>query len=132
MKNYIDNFSRTAGKIWKTLEKYGPQYQEELVKKIKINENDFYAGVGWLARENKICRIGTKYQLGETNLTNEIGNNAGIVWNTLNTTQDINISTITEISQIRVRDAYSALGWLARENKIQVLEGTDKKFKLKY
>jgi len=54
MKNYIDSFSRAAGKIWKALDKYGPLNQEELVRKTKLNKNDFFAGVGWLARENKI------------------------------------------------------------------------------
>jgi len=132
MKNYIDSFSRAAGKIWKALDKYGPLNQEELVRKTKLNKNDFFAGVGWLARENKICKISTKYQLGETNLTNEIGNNAGKVWNTLNAKQDIDVSTITKISQITTRDAYSALGWLARENKIQASKGSEQKFKLIY
>ena len=84
MRNNMNNFGKTAGKIWKTLDKYGPLNQEELTRKTKLNINDFFVGVGWLARENKICKIGTKYQLGETNLTNEIGSNAGKVWNTLN------------------------------------------------
>jgi len=131
MKNNIDNFGRNAGKIWKTLEKYGPLNRDNLIKKNKLNQSDFYAGVGWLARENKINKIGTKYQLGETNLTNDIGTNAGKVWNTLNTTKDVDVSTIAEISQIKITDAYCALGWLARENKIQVSTGKEIKYSLK-
>jgi len=123
MTHVVDKYGRTAGKIWKILEKYGPLNENELIKRLKINKYDFFVGIGWLARENKICKQGAKYQLGETNLTNFIGNYAGIVWNTLNTTQDIDISTIAEISQIRVEDAYSALGWLARENKIKTSKG---------
>ena len=123
MNNVVDKYGRTAGKIWKTLEKYGPLNGTDLIKKLRLNKNEFYAGVGWLARENKICKNGTKYQLGETNLTSFIGNYAGIVWNTLNTTQDIDVSSIAEISQIKIKDAYSALGWLARENKIRTSKG---------
>lgn len=131
MKNNIDNFGRNAGKIWRTLDKYGPLNESDLVRKIRLNKSDFYAGVGWLARENKICKIGTKYQLGETNLTNGIGSDAGKVWMILQTTQDVNVSTIAELSQIKTRDAYSALGWLARENKIRASTGKIKKYKLK-
>jgi len=92
MKNNTDNFGKTAGKIWKTLEKYGPLSRDNLIKKNRLNQSDFYAGVGWLARENKISKTGTKYQLGDTNLTNDIGANAGKVWNILNSTKDVNVS----------------------------------------
>jgi len=130
MKNNIEKFGQTAGKIWQILDKYGPLNEKELVKKIPLNKNDFYVGLGWLARENKICKVGTKYQLGNTNLTNQIGINAGKVWNTLNKTKDIDVSTIAEISQIKDKDAYSALGWLARENKIYASSEKKIKFKL--
>jgi len=130
MDNNYNKFGLTAGKIWKALEKYGPLKEDELVKKIKINRSDFYAGLGWLARENKINKIGTKYQLGYTNLTDKIGINAGKVWNALNTTQDVNITTIARISKINLKDAYSALGWLARENKIQTIKDKDTRYKL--
>lgn len=132
MRNNIDNFGRTAGKIWKSLEKYGPLNEKDLFKKIRLNHNDFYAAIGWLARENKICKVGSKYQLGETNLTDNIGNNAGKVWNTLSTTKDIDVSTIAEISQIQINDTCSALGWLARENKIKASTGKEKKYNLIY
>jgi len=131
MRNSIDNFGKTAGKIWKILERYGPLNEDELILKTKINKNDFYAGIGWLARENKICKIGTRYQLGETNLTEFIGENAGKIWQTLNKMQDIDLTTITEFSNIKIKDAYSALGWLAREDKLYVSTGTNKKYKLK-
>ena len=131
MKNNINNFGKNAGKIWRTLEKYGSLEEDDLIRKMRVNRNDFYAGIGWLARENKICKIGSKYQLGETNLTNNIGNNAGKVWNTLNSTQDVDISTIAKITNIKIKDTYFALGWLAREDKILISEGKDIKYKLK-
>ena len=119
MKNAVDNFGRTAGKIWRALDKNGPLSEEALVKKTRLNKNDFYAGIGWLARENKVSKDGTIYRLSETNLTEKIGGDAGKIWNTLNTTKDINVTSITKISQVKIKDAYSALGWLARENKIK-------------
>ena len=36
MKNNVNNFGRTAGKIWKALEKYGPLDENDLIRKIKL------------------------------------------------------------------------------------------------
>ena len=120
MRNTIDNFGRTAGKIWKTLDKYGPLTEDDLVKKMRLNKTDFYAGLGWLARENKISKKGRMYELSETNLTEKVGGDAGKIWNVLNANRDINITSIAKISQVSIRNAYTALGWLAREDKIKV------------
>jgi len=125
MKNVVNIFGQNAGKIWTALNVYGPLSKDILISKTRIKENDFYTGLGWLARENKICKNGSKYELKETNLTEKIGVNAGKVWNVLNSQGDIDISTITKIAQINKSDAYSALGWLAREDKIKALK--DKK-----
>ena len=119
MRNIVDNYGLTAGKIWKTLSIYGPLNEESLIKKNRLNKNEFYAGVGWLARENKIFKNGNIYELRETNLTEKIGGAAGKVWKAIYTTQNINISSIAKISNISLKDAYSALGWLAREDKIK-------------
>ena len=125
MKNVVNIFGQNAGKIWTALNVYGPLSKDILINKTRIKENDFYKGLGWLARENKISKNGSKYELKETNLTDKIGVDAGKVWNVLNSQGDIDISTITKIAQINKRDAYSALGWLAREDKIKVFK--DKK-----
>lgn len=118
MRDISQNFGVNAGKIWNVLYKKGPQTETNLLKNTKLNETDFYAAVGWLARENKICITGTKYKLGETNLTYTIGNNAGKVWDTLNNEGTVDVSTIAKVTKIKTYDAYSALGWLARENKV--------------
>jgi len=132
MLDLINNYGRTAGKIWKTLSTYGPLDEKNIIKKGRINKNDFYVGIGWLARENKIFKNGSVYQLKETNLTEKIGCDAGRVWNTLYTTKDINISTIAKISQIPLKNAYSAVGWLAREDKIKTnIDNKKIKFVLK-
>ena len=132
MRNIIDNYGRTAGKIWKALFTYGSLDEENLIKKSRLNKNEFYAGVGWLARENKIFKNKSIYELRETNLTEKIGGTAGKVWNALYTTQNINVSSIAKISEITLKDAYSALGWLAREDKIKTnWDNKQIKFELK-
>jgi len=120
MRDITKNFGRNAGKIWVSLNKFGPQSQSSLIKKTKISLNEFHAGIGWLARENKISKDGILYNLGETNLTNVIGENAGKVWRLLDSEGQVEIPLIAKLSKIKIQDAYSALGWLARENKIQV------------
>jgi len=119
MQNLVDNYGKNAGKIWNTLSMYGPLDEKNIIKKGRLNKNDFYLGVGWLARENKIFKNGEVYQLSGTNLTEKIGGDAGKVWNALFKTQDINISAIAKFSNIQLKDAYSAIGWLAREDKIK-------------
>lgn len=132
MRDINDNYGNIAGKIWRILTVYGPLDEQNLIEKSRVTKNDFYAGIGWLARENKVYKTRTTYQLGTTNLTDEIGINAGKVWDALNTTQDIDISTIAKISQIKPKDAYSALGWLAREDKLKSSTRNNQiKFKLK-
>lgn len=66
------------------------------------------------------------YKLGETNLTNKIGEDAGEVWKTLNTLENVDISSIANLAQIGEKDAYSAVGWLTREDKIQAKKESSK------
>jgi len=118
MVDIIDKFGRNAGKIWLELNKKGPLEEKSLLKKTRLNEEDLHAAIGWLAREDKICYTDGKYQLSPTNLTEKIGGNAGKVYNTLVSLGEINVSSIAKISKIQKKDAYSAIGWLAREDKI--------------
>lgn len=119
MRDATEFFGRNAGKVWIALNVHGPLKENELLKKTRMNEEDFYAAVGWLARENKIYRTSNqKYQLKETNLTNRIGRNAGKIYQTLYNKNEIDVSTIAKSTKIKINDAYSALGWLAREDKI--------------
>ena len=119
VRNITEKFGINAGKVWTTLNMHGPLTSSNLLKNTRLSLNDLYAAIGWLARENKIYKNGSKYELKETNLTDKIGLDAGKVWNALNSQRDIDVSTIAEIAQVNRRDAYSALGWLARENKIK-------------
>jgi hypothetical protein len=131
MKEVTQKFGENAGKVWETLNKYGPLTENTLIKNTRLNVNDFSAAIGWLARENKICKNGLKYELRETNLTDKIGTDAGKVWTAISTLGEVDVSSITRVAQIKERDAYSALGWLAREDKIVSTEPPTREGKLK-
>jgi len=118
MNEVIKSIGQNAGILWDVLNKEGPQVQTKLMKKTRLSENDFYGAVGWLARENKIRKDNRTYKIGETNLTEKIGTDAGKVWNALDGRNELDVSTIARLANIEKRDCYSALGWLAREKKI--------------
>jgi len=132
MRDVTKNFGQNAGKIWISLNTFGPQNESSLIKNSKLSLRNFYVGLGWLARENKIYKDGEFYKLGDTNLTNTIGENAGKVWRILASKGQVDISSIAKVTQTTIQDAYTALGWLAREDKIKTT-GKNKqiKFKLK-
>ncbi len=43
-----------AGTIWKALDQNGAQTLKQIKKAAKITEKDFYLGLGWLLREDKV------------------------------------------------------------------------------
>lgn len=49
-----------------------------------------------------------------------IGENAGIIWNLLNDHQKWDIDTLKQASGLPENEIYCAIGWLARENKIEI------------
>jgi len=49
-----------------------------------------------------------------------IGTNAGIIWNLLNNNQRWSISQLNDASGLSTPEIYTAIGWLARENKIEI------------
>ena len=118
MKQLIDEFGWNAGKVWKTLSTKGPLKEEALLQTTKLSEDELWTAIGWLARENKICKENNLYKLGQTNLTPKVGADAGKVWHTVAKQGEMDISMIAKIIQITEVDAYCALGWLARENKV--------------
>jgi hypothetical protein len=118
MNEIIKSFGFNAGKVWETLNAEGPQVQTKLMKKTELRDEEFFGAVGWLARENKICKDKRTYKIGETNLTDKIGTDAGRVWSVLSTKKEMDISTISRLTQLNKKDCYSALGWLAREGKL--------------
>ncbi len=134
MNNPIDEFGRHAGRIWETLSNNGTTLtQTKLQKTANLSDEAFHQAIGWLARENKINRTGMIYRLGDTNLTPKIGTNAGKIWNLLVSQKEADITTITRRTNIDEQDVHAAIGWLARENKIEAQVGKNNQlvFRLK-
>jgi hypothetical protein len=116
----IDEFGTNAGKIWSALNNNGASLTQTKLQKItNLPDEAFYGAIGWLARENKINKIGITYRLGDTNLTTKIGTNAGKIWKLLTSQKEADLMTITRRIDIDEQDVHSAIGWLARENKIE-------------
>jgi hypothetical protein len=115
----INSFEQSVGKVWKALNSKGPLTENKLIWGTKLENNMFYNAVGWLARENKISKEGDTYKLGETNLTSKIGKDAGKVWRVLDTWGEVDVISISRLARIEEEDASSAIGWLAREGKIE-------------
>ena len=122
-KDVVEEFGNSAGKVWKELDTHGPLNEKDLQKNTKLPKNNIHAAIGWLARENKIQYENNMYILGESNLTDEIGKDAGRIWETLEKHKEIDIQSISRIAKINENNVYHALGWLAREDKISVKKG---------
>lgn len=122
-KDVVEEFGNSAGKVWMELNSHGPLNEKDLLKNTRLSKNNVYAAIGWLARENKIQYENNMYILGETNLKDEIGKDAGKIWETLEKHKEIDIHSISRIAKINEASLYYALGWLAREDKILVKKG---------
>ncbi len=119
MGEITTKYGKNAGQIWKLLNKKGALDKQKIIENASINEHDFHVSVGWLARENKINKNEDKYQLDRTNLTEEIGSNAGKIWKILDIWGEADLSMMKRLADINEQELYQALGWLAREDKIQ-------------
>lgn len=51
----------------------------------------------------------------------KIGINAGLVWNALNN-GSLEVKNLKKATKLTDKDLYAALGWLAREGKVQFTE----------
>jgi len=131
MIDIMEEFGRNAGELWKTLNALGPLPETKLMENARLQEDEFYVAVGWLARENKICKTGPLYKLGETNLIAKIGSDAGKVLDVIDKRRKIDVLDIANILQIEEREVYSALGWLAKENKIEPKTTIPKEYRIK-
>ena len=49
-----------------------------------------------------------------------IGSYAGLVWQALNEADALGIKQIKKITKLKDKEVYAAIGWLAREGKIDV------------
>ncbi len=118
MVDVSHSYGENAGKIWNLLQLKGSLTEKELKEKTGLHNDDFFCALGWLVKENKICKDDTTYKLGETNLTSKIGKDAGMVWKILDMWGEVDILSISRLAHINEEDIFCALGWLAREGKI--------------
>ena len=121
MRDLTIKFGSSAGKIWDALDETGSLNEGELKEKTQLDNDDFFGGIGWLARENKIAKEDEKnLKLDDTNLSSKIGDDAGRVWKILDIWGDVDIHSIKRLADIQEEDAHTALGWLAKEDKISI------------
>jgi hypothetical protein len=118
MNGILSVFGDQAGKVWQILHNRGPLTESELLTLTQLSPTQLYAAIGWLARENKIRKENNTFLLGETNLVPSIGKDAGKIWQTLEIWGEVDARSLTRLSRIVEQDVFSAVGWLAREGKV--------------
>lgn len=59
--------------------------------------------------------------------TDTIGTAAGLVWSALNEAEALGVKQIKKITKLKEKEVYAALGWLAREGKVNFQETEDGK-----
>lgn len=128
MNDLVSLFGGQAGTVWQILHERGSLTESELLALTHLSQPQLYAAIGWLARENKIRKENDAFQLGETNLMPHIGKDAGKIWRTLEIWGEVDAQSLSRLSRIVEQDVFSAVGWLAREGKVDgVMQNIDEK-----
>lgn len=52
----------------------------------------------------------------------EIGLNAGLVWNALNESEGLTLKGLKKVTKLKDKQLYAALGWLSCEDKVTIEE----------
>ena len=52
----------------------------------------------------------------------EIGLNAGLVWNAINESEGLTLKGLKKVTKLKDKQLYAALGWLSREDKVTIEE----------
>ena len=52
----------------------------------------------------------------------EIGLNAGLVWNALNESEGLTLKGLKKVTKLKDKQLYATLGWLSREDKVTIEE----------
>jgi hypothetical protein len=128
MNEFASLSGNQAGTIWQILHEHGSLPESELLALTHLTEPRLYTAIGWLARENKIRKENNSYMLGETNLVSFIGKDAGKIWKALEIWGEVDALSLSRLSRLDEPDFYSAIGWLAREGKVDsVISDIDEK-----
>ncbi len=56
-----------------------------------------------------------------------IGTWAGLIWNALNDADVLGSKQIKKVTKLKDKELYAAIGWLAREGKLNIEESEDGK-----
>jgi hypothetical protein len=118
MSDTMSMFGEYAGNIWRILNDHGPLSEPELLTLTQLTSPQLRTAIGWLARENKIRKENNTYILGETNLETFIGKDAGKIWRALEIWGEVDALSLSRLSRIPEHDVFTAVGWLAREGKV--------------
>jgi hypothetical protein len=118
LSGIVSSFGEQAGTVWRTLHEKGDLSESELLSFTQLTDKQLHAAIGWLARENKIRKENNTYLLGETNLAPTIGKDAGKIWRTLEIWGEVDTQSLSLLSRIIEQDVFTAVGWLAREGKV--------------
>ena len=60
-------------------------------------------------------------------MVEKIGTWAGLVWNALNENEVLGNKEIKKVTTLKDKELYAAIGWLAREGKLNIAESEDGK-----
>jgi len=121
LSDIVSLFGEQAGTVWRTLYEKGSLSESEILSFTQLTDLQLHAAIGWLARENKIRKENNAYLLGETNLIPTIGKDAGKIWRTLEIWGEVDAQSLSRLSRIVEQDVFTAVGWLAREGKVDGL-----------
>lgn len=118
MRSRLLLYGENAGRIWQVVNEKSSIDEETLKQTTMLDNEEFYAAIGWLARENKIKKTNNFYSLDASNLGKDIGTNAGKIWKILDIWEEADIQTLKKLVDASNEEIYASLGWLAREGKI--------------
>lgn len=59
--------------------------------------------------------------------TETIGTWAGLMWNALNEVEVLGLKQVKKATKLKDKELYAAIGWLAREGKLNIVENAEEK-----
>ena len=57
----------------------------------------------------------------------KIGTWAGLIWNALNEVETLGFKQVKKATKLKEKELYAAMGWLAREGKLNIVENAEEK-----
>lgn len=117
-----EKIGNEAGAVWNAILASDQASFTKIRNETQLKNNEVYEAIGWLAREDKVKREGRRYKLDSTNLTPEIGENAGKIYDALHENNQLTMNDLLKSGRINRKNVWTAIGWLAREDKLEMDE----------